>query len=40
VERHLFITMIAIQLIGFISLALFLDHVKTESPSPSWKAGN
>jgi hypothetical protein len=35
VERHLFITMIAIQLTGFISLALILDHVNTQSPSPS-----
>jgi hypothetical protein len=40
VERHLFITMIAIQLIGFISLALILDHVNTQSPSPSWKASS
>jgi len=31
VERHLFITLIAVQLIGFISLALILDHVNTQS---------
>jgi hypothetical protein len=35
VERHLFITMIAVQLIGIISLGLILDHVNTKSPSPS-----
>lgn len=40
VERHLFITMIAIQLIGFISLGLILDQVNTQSPSPSWKASS
>lgn len=36
VERHLCITMIAVQLIGFVSLALILDHVNAQSPSPSW----
>ncbi len=37
VERHLFITMIAIQLIGFISVGLILDHVITTSSKPSSK---
>jgi hypothetical protein len=35
VERHLFITMIGIQLVGIMAVGLIVDQVNTQSPSPS-----